>query len=231
MERTAFTLLHEAERSWWYRGRAAVIRAALTRVRIPPGRVLDFGAGYGGMHSTFAEYGEVEAFEPDEIARANAKERGYKRVYDTVTAALQNRYDLIALCDVLEHIKDDAEFLRDARAALTEEGKLLLTVPAMPFLWSAHDVNHHHYRRYSRKALHKVLRENGFRVCYMSFWNMFLFPPAAFARLTNRGGESSLRLPSGIDALFYTLVHIEAFFIRFISLPFGVSLVVLAEPV
>ena len=60
-------------------------------------------------------------------------------------------YDLIALLDVLEHVPDDKGSLAAIFTRLKPGGALLLTVPANPWMWSAHDVAHHHHRRY-RKA-------------------------------------------------------------------------------
>jgi SAM-dependent methyltransferase len=228
MERTAFTLLHESERSWWYRGRAAVVRAVLKRLPARPRRtILDFGAGFGGMHDTLSRYGTVSAFEPDEQARASASVRGYERIFGTVDPALAQPYDLIALCDVLEHIEDDRAFLARAKHALAPDGALLVTVPAMPFLWSVHDVSHHHFRRYTKRSLRDAFEESGYEVVFISYWNALLFPAAALARMLGKGGESSFRLPRVIDACFYLLVWIESLLLCFISLPFGVSLVAL----
>lgn len=229
MERAAFTLLHESERSWWYRGRAAVVRAVLSALPARPGSVLDFGAGYGGMHDTFARYGTVYAFEPDPEARAVAATRGYAAVFDAPETALSRPYGLIALCDVLEHMNDDRTFLLDAHRTLVPDGRLLITVPALSFLWSVHDEVHHHYRRYTARSLRAVLSESGYVVERMSYWNFFLFLPAAFARLLGKGGESSFRLPRVLDAFFFSLVRFEAFLLRFVPFPVGVSLVVLAR--
>lgn len=230
MERTAFTLLHESEHSWWYRGRAAIVRNILEKT-LPKNHlsILDFGAGYGGMHDTLALYGTVSAYEPDAEACTSARARGYEAVYDSVDTAFARPYDIVALFDVLEHIEDDAGFLQRARGVLKEKGRLLITVPAMPFLWSAHDVTHHHFRRYSREELRTVLEDAGYAIERMSYWNMFLFPPALCARLLGKSGESSFHLPRPLDTFFFTLICIEAFFIRSFSLPFGVSLVALVR--
>ena len=56
--------------------------------------------------------------------------------------------DLVVMTDVLEHLDDPAGALGAVRARLKPGGALLMTVPATPWLWSAHDVTHHHRRRY-----------------------------------------------------------------------------------
>src|SRR5262249_12558836 len=148
MERNAFKLLHDMENSWWYRGRAAVVRGLISKEK-NKGKVLDFGAGFGGMYPELAVRGEVYAFEPDKEAQRTARSRPYAAIYDSEKEALDNSYDLIGLFDVLEHLPDDKYFLNKARKSLNKNGKLAITVPANPFLWSEHDVSHHHYRRYT----------------------------------------------------------------------------------
>jgi len=218
------------ENSWWYRGRAAVVRAVLDRIDSPDGqRILDFGAGYGGMHDELARRGEVYAFEPDVEAQSQAKKKNYRAIYDSERAALGRRYDLIGLFDVLEHIEDDRAFLERAHDALEENGKLIITVPAMPFLWSVHDVMHHHFRRYTRETLRHALIRAGYTVEYLSHWNAALFVPAALTRLLGRSGESSFMLPRFLDTIFHTLIRTESALMRLTPLPFGISLVALAR--
>jgi SAM-dependent methyltransferase len=229
MEREAFTLLHEMENSWWYRGRSAVVRGLLEKRPLESVDVLDFGAGYGGMYAELSRRGNVYAFEPDSDAQKSVKKKPYREVYASAEAALNRRYDLIGLFDVLEHIPDDREFLERARSALGENGRLAITVPAMPFLWSNHDVTHHHYRRYTRKTLRTVLEDAGYAIEYLSYWNMTLFMPAAFMRFIGSSGESSFAMSRTLDSVFYSIVRVETKVMRYVPLPFGVSLVALVR--
>lgn len=230
MDQHAFELLHTIEASWWYRGRAAVIRGVLARVHHPGAmQILDFGAGYGGMYEELALQGTVSAFEPDKKAQEVVKTKHYQEVYDTEAAALSKRYDLIGLFDVIEHIEDDRAFLLRAKTALEKEGRLIITVPAMPFLWSNHDVANRHFRRYTRATLRRVLENAGYRIEYLSFWNTLLFVPAALLRLLGQSGESATALPRALDVLIYSLIRIEVWLMRVFPLPFGLSLVALAR--
>ncbi len=231
MERDAFKLLDAMERSWWYRGRIAVVRAGLRRVRVGrTGDALDFGAGFGGMRAMLADFGEhIDAFEPDLEAKAAASKRGYRTVFSSDTEAFSHSYGLIGLFDVVEHVEDDATLLKSAYGALATGGIVSITVPAFPFLWSAHDVTHHHYRRYTKASMRAALEQAGFAVEYASYWNMTLFVPAAALRLMGRSGENGLSLPKYLDALFLGIIRIESFLMRFMPLPFGTGLVMIAR--
>jgi 2-polyprenyl-3-methyl-5-hydroxy-6-metoxy-1,4-benzoquinol methylase len=234
MERHAFELLNAMERSWWYRARARAIRVSLQKASAPrTGDVLDFGAGFGGMFETLSRFGNrVYAFEPDKEADTAARKRGYASVFSNDNEALvSNRYHLIGAFDVVEHIADDHAFLVRAHASLTSGGLIAITVPAFPFLWSIHDVNHHHFRRYTKSTMQLALERAGFTVVNTSYWNASLFIPAALMRLLGRSGESSLGLPRIIDNLFFFVLSVEMLIMRVMSLPFGTGLVVVAQKI
>lgn len=232
MKRDAFLLLHDMEDSWWYRGRAAVVHSVLAREvgRFPLEDALDFGAGYGGMREALKAFcTRVYAFEPDAAASVTAGSRGYTHVFASAEESLARRYSLIGLFDVVEHMKDDRAGIENMKRALVPDGHMVITVPAFPYLWSVHDISHHHYRRYTKTTLKKLLEEKGFEVIYISYWNMCLFIPAALMRFIGRSGESALALPAFLNALVFAIVRVEAFLLRFIPLPFGTGLVAVAR--
>jgi SAM-dependent methyltransferase len=231
MERKAFSLLHAMEDSWWYRGRARVIARVLSCMKTTPRRALDLGAGYGGMIDTLkSSVYEVDGVEPDEESRKRAEQRGYRVVYLGLDMTAPP-YDLIALFDVLEHVEDDYALLLKLHSMLTEDGHLALTVPAFQWLWSEHDVEHHHFRRYTTSSACAVLQRAGFDIRYISYWNMLLFIPAALVRLMGRSGAASLTLPPLLDQLFYAIVYMESFLQPWLRLPFGTGIVVLARKI
>jgi hypothetical protein len=81
----------------------------------------------------------------------------------------------IIMMDVLEHVLDDAAFLQIIASKFTQKGYLLITVPAFQFLFSAHDTYLKHHRRYSRKQLVNLLRNNGFLVKESHYFYTALF--------------------------------------------------------
>ena len=87
-----------------------------------------------------------------------------------------NEIDCLVMMDVLEHIEDDAAFLKNAVAKLKVGGTILITVPAWQFLFSQHDEKSHHYRRYNRKQLLTVLRNPAIKVekCHYFYTGLFL---------------------------------------------------------
>ena len=80
------------------------------------------------------------------------------------------KFDFILLMDVIEHIEDDYEFIKDIKQYLKPNGIILITVPAFQFVYGIHDKELSHYRRYNFKQLKKVLETNEI---YVKKWNYF----------------------------------------------------------
>ncbi len=80
-------------------------------------------------------------------------------------AAPQSAFGLALLLDVLEHVEDDVGFLAEVvEARLAPGGHALVSVPAWPALFSSHDVNLRHHRRYAPRTARAVLAGAGLEV-------------------------------------------------------------------
>lgn len=182
------------------------------------------------MRDVLTQYAAaIDAFEPDAEASAVAATRGYEEVFQEEPGALKKQYDLIGLFDVLEHIEDDQSLLARLHAALTPEGRIVLTVPAFMSLWSVHDVEHHHFRRYTRASLTRVFRDAGFELDYVSYWNSSLSIPAALLRRAGKSGGAGLTPPRFVNAILNAVVTIESWVLARVPLPFGLSVVAVAR--
>jgi SAM-dependent methyltransferase len=72
------------------------------------------------------------------------------------------QYDCIIACEVMEHIEDDAQFLRFLKSLLTPQGQLILSVPARMKFWTVHDDIVGHLRRYEKAELMQLMQRVGF---------------------------------------------------------------------
>lgn len=241
MDASIYQRMAEIDRThWWFAARRRIV-TALIRAHAPRSsglKILEVGCGTGSNIAMLQAFGSVDAVEPDDFARAFASTRsgvvvkgGY--LPDGVALA-DGHYDLIVLLDVLEHIPDDLPALTALRTKLAPGGRLLVTVPAMPWLWSAHDVAHHHQRRYTATTLKRVFAEAGFRVRHRSYFNTLLFPMIvavrALHKLTGKeGGDDAIPGPL-VNRLLERLFGAERHLVARGSLPFGVSLALVAEP-
>ena len=75
------------------------------------------------------------------------------------------RVSTVLLLDVLEHVEDDALFLRElVRESLEPGGRVLVSVPAWPALFGSHDVRLQHHRRYTARSARNCLKSAGLEV-------------------------------------------------------------------
>jgi SAM-dependent methyltransferase len=225
---------------WWYRARRDILADYLSRyAALPAGaRVLEIGCGTGHNLPMLARFGEVDAIEIDDTARAHASERLGKPVGTAPLPELagveRGRYDLVAVLDVVEHVEDDVAALKAMAEALKPGGRILITVPAHQWMWSAHDVVNHHKRRYSKRTLLAALDAAGLRAERLRWFNSLLFPLAVAARFAGKllGKDDSDDSPPArpLNALFQRVFALERHLVGRVPLPPGLSIIVLAAP-
>jgi SAM-dependent methyltransferase len=235
---------HEAyERwHWWFAGRRAVMRSLLDPLDARGRwRVLAIGCGYGAEMDYLATYGRTIGTEVEGAPLRSSHSGGKRSVAMAMGEALPftaQSFDLVGMLDVLEHIAGDCQALEEAHRVLNPGGYLLLTVPALPWLWSEWDVRAHHRRRYTRRSLTSVLDRAGFRLCRVTFFNSALLPVVAAVRLIKSlgwvvrpadGDEFALGSWPLVNRLLTHALKLEALWIRRASLPVGVSLAALAR--
>jgi SAM-dependent methyltransferase len=240
MDRETYDRMAQIDQDhWWFVARRRIIASLIDRHRPKPGpmRILEVGAGTGSNLDLLKRYGTVDAIEPDDGARAFAEQRSglsIKGGYLPHVPLDDGAYDLIVLLDVLEHIPGDVEALTYLRTKLAPGGRILVTVPGAPWMWSAHDVAHHHQRRYTGAQLRSVFGQAGLRPRFMSHFNSVLFPLIAAVRLLGKitgkeGGDDAM--PSKpVNAALTALFGAERFWAASVPVPFGVSIAIVGEP-
>jgi len=160
------------------------------------------------------------------------------------------QFELVGMFDVLEHLPDDMQVLRDLHGMLAPGGALLLTVPAHQSLWSYFDEASHHRRRYEQAGLHAKLKRAGYEVEYMTQYMMSIFPlvwagrrlasltrrqegradGAGRAKRTHQLAVDELRVRPGVNgALAWVLSRETRFIAGRRHLPVGTSLLAVAR--
>ena len=147
-----------------------------------------------------------------------------------------SKLDVAVALDVLEHLDDDRRALTEILRVLRPEGVLLATVPAYPFLWSSHDEALDHRRRYRRAELRERLAAAGFEITLCSHVVASILPVVFAVRLSERwwrrrGTATSgyMTLPRPLNVLLARLVSLGGDLVRFVVLPFGLSIVAVAR--
>jgi SAM-dependent methyltransferase len=240
MERQTYERMRELQRDhWWFAARREILAAEIARLPLPrPARILEAGCGPGGNLGMLGRFGEVCAVEPDAESRRYAAARN---PVDAREGFLPDRlpdfgapFDLVAAFDVIEHVDEDAASVAALAALLRPGGFFIATVPAHPWMWSDHDVAHHHKRRYELAPVRRLFEAAGLSVRRASHFNSLLFPPIAAVRLARRatgreGGGDEAMPPPALNAALKRVFAAERALLRAADLPFGVSLLVIAR--
>ena len=168
----------------------------------PPGRVLDLGCGSGALSAELWRRGrKVVSQDMSErmvaMCERHLRAQGFGdaevRLGGVETVSERGDFDAVVALDVIEHIDDDEAALVIMREALTPDGTLVLSVPAMSRLFGPKDVEVGHYRRYDREPLLEVVRRAGFEVQTCRFWNVLGVAPVWVSNLRNKRLDESVR--------------------------------------
>lgn len=235
MDRAVFDRMAEHDQvHWWYVARRRILADLIAReIDLPANaRILEIGCGTGHNFEMLRRFGRIDAIEVDGEARALAGTRLGHAVSAAPLPDLggipDETYNLIALLDVLEHVDADKAALESIAAKLAPGGRILVTVPAYQWMWSAHDVAHHHKRRYSKRGLRAVAEAAGLKVQDIGFFNTLLFPLAAAVRIAGKIAgktDSDDKMPPRpLNRLFTAIFGLERHLVGRIKLPAGVSL-------
>lgn len=224
----------EAEH-WWFVGRRQIIASVLLNL-FPSNNidVLEVGSGTGGNLVMLSEFGHVTAVEKNAWAAQYTQNKFGKDInvlsVDFFELDLAGRqFDLICAFDVLEHLQDDVSALRRMTDMLTKNGRIVLTVPAYQWLWSRHDQNLHHYRRYSRNELVKKINQLPLEIEFISYFNFLLFPLAVCLRvvdalLVKDWSSQTSYTNSFLNRTLLKIFASERYLLRYIRFPLGLSL-------
>jgi SAM-dependent methyltransferase len=243
MEAHHYPLLYQVEEiHWWYVGRRRIIQSLVEKIcatldnQNP--RILDVGCGTGANLKMLARFGRAEGVDISQQAVDFCRERGLDSVKLGAVEELPyetDSFDLVTALDVVEHLDDDVEGLREMRRVLRPEGRVLLFVPAFMFLWGVQDDVSNHRRRYTLPGLLTAVEAAGFSVEWSSYANISFFLPVLLVRTVMRWFALRANTEYGINISlmngpFSRLFAAERFVLNKGRLPFGVSAVCIARP-
>ena len=215
------------EGHFWFRARNELIVYMLCRFFPHARKMLEIGCGTGfvlrgitrarpDLRASGSEiFLEGLGFAAQRLPGADLFQMDARRI------PYESEFDLIGAFDVVEHIEEDEQVLREIHRALKPAGGAIFTVPQHPCLWSSRDESACHVRRYRRGELDDKLRANGFTIVFSSSFVSLLLPLLAISRL-RKGGPTAAS--AGLDGEFapgafvnsalYHVLRLESLLIR-----------------
>lgn len=206
-ERVLFMDLREAtgsesRRHPWELSRLGALKRILRGSMKDGHRVLDLGCGDGFISrelfsGTNASVSAVDSnFTKRHLAELSARDGNI-----TYARSLKGdeRFDLVLLLDVIEHVDKDLAFLRKVvKDRLAEDGRVLMTVPAFNSFFSSHDRFLGHRRRYSLKEFTALSEKAGLKVLSSGYLFSSLLLPRALAAAAEKALGKRSRPAAGV---------------------------------
>ncbi len=150
------------------------------------GNILEVGSGIGNISRYFAEEGaEITLSDFDDSYFPRLEEQfghypNMKGIYqiDFSDKELASRYpeligqfDTVFALNVVEHIEDHVQTMKNAKLLLKKGGNVVILVPAFQSLFNGFDRQLGHYRRYTEASLKNLLEAADFNVVYSQYFN------------------------------------------------------------
>ena len=243
MNLSEYEYLMQREKAYfWNVGRREILRAALLRNldKKKDLDIIDIGCGTGGNMLLLNDFGKVSGLDFSEEALKFASKNNFESLTlgDATKLLFENEsFDLATALDVLEHIPNDILAIQEAFRVLKSGGLFLITVPSYPWLWSQHDKVLHHVRRYYKNDLVKKLTQAGFLIEESSHFVMLAVFVNSIRKIKDKifgsakQGSHSYDIVFGgiINYILLSVLRLEKFIMRFIGVPFGTSLLIVAK--
>lgn len=246
MSRVNYQPLYQLDRTyWWCVGMRAIVGALLEDAIDGRGplRILDAGSGAGALIASWQEAHVVFGVDISPLALRYARALGVTRPVDASLMDLpfsDASFDVAICLDVLYHVglTDSRRALAELRRVLRPGGWLLVRLPAYEWLRGPHDEELGTRRRFTTRGLRALLAGAGFDVYRTTYANTLLFPWQALWRLWRRlaraggiGREAGDLVPlrAGANRLLAGVLAAEGRMLRYMDLPFGLSVLALAR--
>jgi len=196
---------------FWIQRRFDVLRSLAGNAIKNAQEIAEIGCGHGLLQFQIEEaYGkQVSGFDLNDFAlKQNLSRRSPVYCYDIGQKhpELLERFDVVFLFDVLEHIDDETAFLASVSHHLARGGALVINVPAGQWAYSKYDVAAGHVRRYSIRTLRNAIKKNDLEVSAWTYWGLPLVPILALRKLwLSRQTGQDQTISSGFDSRTETM--------------------------
>jgi SAM-dependent methyltransferase len=238
-------LFEKEETYWWNLNKREMVSCLLKSLGyLKEGQenatAADIGCGAGYTAKVFESRYRMVGIDVSMEALQLCRGRGLKHLcqMDTNRFSLpfkSDTFDLVLALDVIEHLEDDTEALKECHRILRSEGHLVVTVPAFMALWSPWDEALGHRRRYTAQDLATTANKAGFHLDRLSYMFFFVFPLAVVVRRVKqaihgdpaRYSSDFIPIPKLLNQLLLRVGRVEQWILTRLqwNLPVGLSVI------
>ena len=203
------------------------------------GAILEIGSGIGNMSAYLVDHFAdvtLSDMQPEycrRLRRDFGERSSLRDIFSVDLAAvdferaypqLLGRFDTVVALNVVEHIDDHELAIRNAHRLLRNGGRLVILVPAYPWLYNSLDRELGHFRRYTKKSLERLLSGERLRVVEMGFFNA-----AAIGGWWLAGSVLRMnKIKKGLLNLYNSLVGVMRLADKVVGRRIGLSIIVVA---
>ena len=227
---------------WWFGGVRKMVHNLLSLAcdnqALSQAKILDVGCGTGALLDELKpKCKELWALDISSEALKFCEIRGHNNLILGSADALpfaDASFDIVTSIGVIEHLDDDEKYLSEISRVLKNNGKFVMLTSSFQYLWTEHDVANMHKRRYYLRELNSKMQKFKFQKIRFSHLNFILFPLLALILLghrmlygiANKNPQRILPMPPLIvNFILKQIILIEAFLMKYVSLPWGISMI------
>jgi 2-polyprenyl-3-methyl-5-hydroxy-6-metoxy-1,4-benzoquinol methylase len=186
-EQLLVSTMESVQRHPWWKARAKIAVDVLAKFNVqPPARIFDVGCGWGTNLAALekAGYGVVGFDISRRVLRMIDRADRHLIEADLTCKppSCFKRADALVALDVLEHIDDDREATANLSSMLMPAGFALISVPALPRLYSEFDALQGHRRRYTPETLRRMFEGTNLKVRSIFWWGAWMVPILGLTR-------------------------------------------------
>lgn len=177
------------EGHWYYETKYDLIFEKLT-ISPPPVNLIEIGAGSKFfIRKALDQYPKTTGWAVDPFYGENQLEK-QDNLISTLEIPAQSG-DLYLFLDVLEHVEDDLQLLKESISNASKNATVVISVPAFNHLWSGHDTFLGHHRRYTRKDLINLLNQANLEIVRCNYIFSLIYPAVYMLRKLRANQEKS----------------------------------------
>ena len=141
------------------------------------GNLAEVGPGKGEFVNYYIKFlKSVMLIEPDKNLFKNLKKKHKNKkikIINTTINKVKKKFNSVMYFDVLEHIKDDFNEIKNAKTKCKKNGYLIFSVPAYQTFYNEFDKSVGHFKRYNKKDFKKLSIKANLKIEKLIYYDSF----------------------------------------------------------